>query len=240
MPSPHPSVIGGLLLVTFLASTAWAQDTAVEKSALSSDQPEEAWLTDKSIPADIADIERKLLHLGAIQQDFLDYRNWNKETFPPDQIPYEVSDAFLTEKLFHHLYPRPPLWEQQRKHGTGHYAYEQDTENFLGEERAKWCEPTDKHCIPPKTVSILCDITRVITCRTLARAVRMSEKLFLLYPYVTTPEQQRTDPDVTLIYTMFPGEQDYGVYAIDNVTNNEYQIVLEKKEKNKMEQHQLQ
>jgi hypothetical protein len=161
------------------------------------------------IPENWDDVVELILAEGApIAQHTLDALEAKRNAPNPDAQEIADEEAYIREVLTEHLRVQTFVDHDaiNRANNTGLYRYKAPMESFLGPEKATVCADDNATCTPPLTVSLLCDMSQAITCQTLARAIRMSDKLFLLYPFETTPEMLAEDPDLTLIYGRFPGQ----------------------------------
>lgn len=91
-------------------------------------------------------------------------------------------------------------------------AAEEETNAYLGPENAALCKKSDISCVQPIIVSVMCDASQFLSCRTIARAIRFSEKLYLLYPFRTSKEEQAMIADLMIVYTYEP---EYGSHTIN-------------------------
>jgi len=190
--------------------------------------PDDTWLTDDSMPENIFDIERKALALGVISPEQMEWRVRTRNMVSPEDWINTGADELVKVLLQKKLDARTRRSEPDQKN-TGFYRHREQVEDWLGPENAVWCNKDEPHCTPPTTVSVLCDISQPVTCQTIARAIRMSERLFLLYPHLTTPEQQQTEPDIILMYGKNPGTIYYGMITIEKSNWSKDEIVLKKK-----------
>jgi len=189
----------------------------------------EAWLTDNSIPSSLEDMQKKLIFLKMVTQDEVDRWMWNREHLPLDSPGIFFDNENAKNRLIRHFFPKPHPWDEQKRTKTGLYAHEERINAYLGSEMAQWCAKEDSHCTQPLAVNILCDISQEITCQTIARAVRLSEKMFLLYPYISTPQQRNTEPDVTLVFMKPKGLPIHALYIIKSVADKSGEVELKKK-----------
>lgn len=95
---------------------------------------------------------------------------------------------------------------------------EAETNSYLGPENAVLCKEGDTSCAKPIIVSVMCDASQFFSCRTIARAVRFSRKLYLIYPFRTTREEQLLTPDIILVYRYEP---EYRSHTIDILPQKE-------------------
>lgn len=173
----------------------------------------------EGVPDDIFEVLDKGVALGIFDDRDKRLLVWHHDVFPAGHGERWFYEDLLRKRLDAHLNVKVHPWVLQKQEKTGFYSREDETNEYLGPEMARWCEPEESDCTPPLSVSVLCDMSQVVSCRTIAQAVRMSDRLFLLYPYVTTASQQATYPDVTLLYTRLPNRSgSHGLHAM-NSTN---------------------
>lgn len=160
------------------------------------------------IPEDLDEMLALVRSEGApVPRDILAWLEAERNAPNPDVERIAEEEAYIRETLTRHLRVHTYVDHHAiaRANGTGIYRYKVPTEAFLGPESAVLCEPNDAGCTPPLTVSLLCDMSQAITCQTLARAIRLSDKLFLLYPFEISQDMRTTEPDITMIYGSFLG-----------------------------------
>lgn len=149
------------------------------------------------------------LSLGEFEDQDKSMLLWLRQILSEEDPDLRSYEEGLRKRLYDYLSENSPEIEPlilQEEKKTGLYRFSDQVNDFLGPEMAKWCNFDDQSCTPPIKISVMCDMSDPISCQTISRAVRKSEKLFLLYPYISTKDQQNSFPEFTIMYGKFPNQ----------------------------------
>lgn len=92
---------------------------------------------------------------------------------------------------------------------------------LIGWEAAHLClrddsfSKIDASCVDPIVVSLLCDMSQIMACQTLAKAIRGSREMYLLYPFEVDRRILSVSADYTIFVSNIPGEDshDLSIFA---------------------------
>jgi hypothetical protein len=137
----------------------------------------------------------------------------------------QIEKDGIIKRLQNHL--RVPLDEaaEYRAQQTGDFRYNRIIDALLGPEKATLCAKDDASCTPPIRVNFLCDMSQILVCHQIARAIRASEDFFLMYPFDARNLNTTLDWDVTLIYSDFgkKSERTNGIYSLFSANSHSHE-----------------
>lgn len=171
---------------------------------------------------------QRLNHWEIIEKGIINSEQVDDEKLKEVQdIIKQIRDSITTitkEKL------REPFNVQNhhKQNQTGYFRYKHVIDEFIGPEMAAFCNAGDTTCTQPIRVNFLCDMSQIIVCQQIARAIRASTDFVLMYPFEKPKNPSNMEWDITFVYSDF---------AKDTV--NLYTLVVAKKSEHTKEKFVL-